>query len=354
LVRLVVSRKTLNYSGVMGTYFYLHPGRQVRVILMLFALFSGQGLYAADSEQEETPASETINPVPEDAPDIFGLGWLDRTQSAASSSTNALAGQIDRFFGVQRSDIEAAYSSWRLTSNQSWNSQDHIDAGMRLRGKLYLPRVNERVSLIFAEEDGDGTTYQPQNAASVASEESTRINLELNVANKEAHRLFFRVGARSGLKGRVSMRYRYEPTTAKRTINRYTQAVYFKDGDGFGTFSRYQLDHALNESSLLRWTNDLRLEESFNGAEYTTALEFLTLRDNETALSWYTRVNGETRPDYVVSYDLGLRYRRNIYREWLYMELEPGFTWRKDAYALPRQGIPYIFLRLEMAIGTFN
>ena len=110
----------------------------------------------------------------------------------------------------------------------------------------------------------------------------------------------------------------------------------------------------LNESSLIRWTNDVRFEESYTGAEYTSSLEFLQLRPNQTATSWYARINGETSPGYVVSYDLGFRLRKNISREWLFVEIEPGYTWRKEALNLPRQGTPYIVLRLEMAIGTFK
>lgn len=297
---------------------------------------------------------ETAMTDPEDTPEVFGLGLLDRTQLAASNSANALANQLDRFFGVQRSDIEAAYSSLRLTAIESWNDIENFESGVRLRGKVYLPRINERISLIFSEEDGDGTTYYSQNNVSVAEQQTTRVNLELNVAEHDAHRLFFRVGVRSGLKGRVSMRYRYEPLSESALVNRFTQSVYFKDGNGFGTFSRYQLDRIINENALVRWTNDLRFEETYTGAQYTSALEYLVLRSNQTAISWYGRVNGETSPGYVVSYDLGMRMRKKVARDWLFVELEPGFTWRKEAFDLGREGTPYIFLRLEMAIGTFN
>ena len=290
------------------------------------ALLASPYASAADNGQ-----MEEIN---ENVPGVFGLGWLDQTQSFASDSANALANQLDRFFGVQRSDIEAAYSA--------------------LRGKVHLPRINERISLIFSEEDGDGTSYYSGNNASVAQQETTRVNLEVNLADERAHRLFFRVGMRSGLKGRVSMRYRYEPVTQGNTINRFTQSIYFKDGDGFGSFSRYQLDHVLNEQSLIRWTNDVRFEESFTGSEYTSSLEFLQFRSSQTAMSWYARVNGETSPGFVASYDLGVRIRKNISREWLFLELEPGYTWRKQACNIAREGTPHIVLRLEMAIGTFN
>ena len=297
---------------------------------------------------------DNSEPTAEEPPAVFGLGWLDSTQAIATDSANGLAVRLDRFFGVQRSDIEAAYSSLRLTTIQSWNDIDDFDSGVRLRGSVHLPRINERISLIFSEEDGDGTAYYTQNAASISEQNTTRLNLEVNLTEQSKHRLFFRFGMRSNLKGRVSFRYRYEPVEEKPTINRFTQSVYFKDGKGFGSFTRYQLDHVFTDGGLLRWTNDVRFEETYTGAEYTSSLEYLQLRSEKTAVSWYGRVNGLTSPGYIASYDLGMRLRKNIHREWLFMELEPGYTWRKDAWNLEREGTPYVFLRLEMAIGTFN
>ncbi len=322
------------------------PPHRLVWLIAGFTLLSPLWALAADSAEELEISKNT--------PEVFGLGWLDQTQSFASDSANALANQLDRFFGVQRSDIEAAYSALRVTATESWNDIDDFDSGLRLRGKVHLPRINERISLIFSEEDGDGTNYFSGNNASVAQQESTRVNLELNLADENAHHLFFRLGVRSGLKGRVSMRYRYEPVARGNNINRFTQTLYFKDGDGLGSFSRYQLDHVLNEESLIRWTNDVRFEESFTGSEYTSSLEYLQFRSSQTAMSWYARIIGETSPGFVASYDLGLRIRKKVSREWLFMELEPGYTWRKQAYNVERKGTPYIVLRLEMAIGTFN
>lgn len=330
-----------------------HAVRSPLSAFLISLLLTTPPLIAAENtDTSDTEAAQSVSE--ENAPPVFGIGWLDQTQSFASDSANALANQLDRFFGVQRSDIEAAYSALRLTSIESWNEIDGLDSGLRLRGKVHLPRINERISLIFSEEDGDGTSYYTRNSASITQEETTRVNLEVNIAEQKAHHLYFRVGLRSGLKGRASMRYRYEPVSQGKTVNRFTQSLYFKDGDGLGTFSRYQLDRVLNESSLIRWTNDVRFEESYTGAEYTSSLEFLQLRPNQTATSWYARINGETSPGYVVSYDLGFRLRKNISREWLFVEIEPGYTWRKEALNLPRQGTPYIVLRLEMAIGTFK
>ena len=69
----------------------------------------------------------------------FGLGWLDQTQQYASNSANNLAGKIDRFFGEPRSDLEAAYSSLRISVEQLLHEDAGSSTKLRLRGKVHLP-----------------------------------------------------------------------------------------------------------------------------------------------------------------------------------------------------------------------
>src|SRR5690606_17333291 len=52
---------------------------------------------ASSAETDATTATE------EEGDGFFGLGWLDATQSYSSTRADALATQLDRFFGVERS-----------------------------------------------------------------------------------------------------------------------------------------------------------------------------------------------------------------------------------------------------------
>jgi hypothetical protein len=47
---------------------------------------------------------------------------------------------------------------------------------------------------------------------------------------------------------------------------RFANTLYFIDGDGFGSLSRYKIDKALSNTSLIRWGNDFRVEENVSGA----------------------------------------------------------------------------------------
>ena len=287
--------------------------------------------------------------IPDDG--SFGLGWLDQTQTQASNSVNNFADRLDRFFGVPRSDLEAAYSSLRISIEQLWHENNNSDTNFHLRGKIHLPRINERVSLIFSEDDGEGVDFYEQNNIDNPEQESVNANLQFNILDRVRNRLDFRIGLRSSLKAKTSMRYRYELPSGDTIQHRFAQTLYFIDGDGFGSLSRYELDKALTSTSLLRWSSNLRMEENYSGAQWGSQLSYSRQVSDQTALLFFTRINAQTNPGFIQNYDLGFRLRKNIGRPWLFAELEPGHAWTKVSESSKRQNSFYLFFRIEMAIG---
>lgn len=283
---------------------------------------------------------------------FFGLGWLDQTQAFSTTRADALATQLDRFFGVERSDLEAAYSSLRLIPELRWE-EGGAEPRLRLRGRLHLPRIDERLSLIFSEDQGEGTSYYTQNPI-FNEPQSTRVNMEVNLSQREKYRFDFRVGLRSSLKLRTSVRFRYESDINSQLNNRLSQTLYFIDGKGYGSFTQYQLDHTLTPDSLLRWSTEYRHEEKLLGDEWGTSLSLLSRINNNGGLSYFARVGGNTDQDYVGIYQVGLRLRQNIARPWLFWEFSPGYQWEKTSDLTPRNGGLFAIVRLEMAIGRLD
>lgn len=284
---------------------------------------------------------------------FFGLNWLDRTQASASNRADALARRLDRVFGVERSDLEAAYSSLRFGTEFRYTEGDGIEPRVRLRGRLHLPRINERISLIFSEDKGEGSSYYSQNEL-LNEPQSTRVNLEVNLAETDRHRFDFRVGLRSNLKLRTSVRYRYEDALTENMLHRLSETVYFIDGTGLGSFTQYQVDRALNDVSLIRWSNEFRAEEDFDGVEWSTSLNHVSSYDNNLAMIYFVSMSGLSDNDYVSRYQIGARLRRNIARPWLFLELSPAYRWDKLAFDQRREGEFFASVRVEMAIGRLD
>ncbi len=281
---------------------------------------------------------------------FFGLGWLDQTQAYTSSRADALADRVDRFFGAERSDLEAAYSSLRFGTELRPSEGKGIEPGVRLRGRLYLPRINERMSLIFSEDKGEGSSYYEENEV-LNEPQSARVNLEVNLSESERNRFDFRIGLRSNLKLRTSVRYRYENELSENMLHRLSETVYFIDSQGFGSFTQYQLDRALNDVSLVRWSNELRAEEELDGLEWGTSLNRVSSYANNQAIIWFVSMSGLTSNDFVGRYQVGARFRRSIARPWLFLEISPAYRWDRPTQALRREGEYFASVRLEMAIG---
>lgn len=315
-------------------------------LLFLLAMLAPAVSLGADAPAPQVP--------PEQERDgFFGLDWLDRTQAFTSSRADALANRVDRFFGVERSDLEAAYSSLRFGTEFRYYEGEGFDPRVRLRGRLHLPRLNERISLIFSEDKGEGSSYYSQNEL-LNEPQSTRVNLEVNLGQTDKHRFDYRIGLRSNAKLRTSVRYRYEDDLTENMQHRLSETVYFIDGTGYGSFTQYQLDRALNDVSLVRWSNEFRAEEDLDGIEWSTSLNHVSSYDNNLAVIYFVSMSGLSDYDYVSRYQVGARFRRSIARPWLFLEVSPAWRWDKEVGSPRRESEFFASVRLEMAIGRLD
>ncbi|MEY4642220.1 MAG: hypothetical protein RLZZ227_2214 [Pseudomonadota bacterium] len=317
------------------------PPFGLAMLLCMLAALQPTAGYAADGE----------GTVDDDG--FFDLGWLDRTQANASARANSLAGRVDRFFGVERSDLEAAYSSLRFGTEMRWTEGDGFEPRVRLRGRLYLPRVNERISLIFSEDKGEGASYYSQNEL-LNEPQSTRVNLEVNLSETDKHRFDYRIGLRSNLKLRTSVRYRFEDALSENMLHRLSETVYFIDDQGFGSFTQYQIDRELNDVSLIRWSNEVRAEEDLHGLEWSTSLNHVSSYDSNFAMIYFASASGLSDNNFVSRYQVGARLRRSIARPWLFLEVSPAYRWDKLDALQRREGQFFASIRLEMAIGRVD
>jgi hypothetical protein len=289
---------------------------------------------------------------------FFGLGWLDETQATSSNHANALAQSIDRYFGSERSDLEAAYSSLRLITQTSWDHSDGSDFRVSLRGTVHLPRLSDRLQLVFSDDRGEGSTYYEQNDM-LTTQSSTRANLEVNLADADYSRFDFRLGLRSNLKLRTSLRWRYERPFADDYVARLSETVYFIDATGYGAFTQVQFDRTLSDNTLLRWSSEFRTQEELAGNEWATALEYTVIGANSGGISYFVRLAGNSAHPDIDAYRVGFRLRQNILRPWLFWEFTPGYSWVKkmpEPLSAPWPGYEsglFAAVRLEMAIGRY-
>ncbi|ARN74604.1 hypothetical protein [Oceanicoccus sagamiensis] len=277
--------------------------------------------------------------------------WVDSAHSYTYESVDRLAGWMDSFFGVPRADLESAYSSLRINVENEWEEGNGTDEKIKLRGKVHLPRLNKRLSLVFTDENDEELDIDSGVSSINDDNDNTKVGLQYNLREKSNSRVDFGVGLKSSVKGKANVRYRYDLPWGDKYLNRFTETLYFVDTEGFGLRSRYELDRKLDDDRLVRWSNNARFAEEIDGVHWVTRLTLAERLSKKEALSRYVWIAGETRPEYLTTaYGLGMRYRRNIYRPWLFMELEPAYAWKRKKYEDRREGVVLFTLRFEVLI----
>ena len=80
-----------------------------------------------------------------------------------------------------------------------------------------------------------------------------------------------------------------------------------------------------------------------------TSLVLFHRINEKSALSYESSINGITKPYALTTdYRLGIRYRRNIYRKWLFYEIAPQVTWPKLSSTDERHSVFAATFRLEV------
>ncbi|WP_159931119.1 hypothetical protein [Oceanicoccus sp. KOV_DT_Chl] len=278
--------------------------------------------------------------------------WIDSSHSYVSNSADNLATWIDRFFGDASEEEEAAYSSLRLTVEEEWEEYEGNSGAVRLRGKVHLPQLNERLSLVFADEKSEDGS-EVERIGLQDNKENTSLALQYDALEKTNSRLDFRLSMRSSLKARVYARYRYDVPVAPDSPyrHRFIEKLYFIDGEGFGLDSRYQLDRVITDTRLLSWSNRAEFAEETDGVEWSSTTTISQRLEQQAAISSFVWISGETRPENLTkSYGLGVRYRSSFFRSWLFYEIEPAYGWLRDDIEANRKGTALFSIRLEILL----
>jgi hypothetical protein len=269
--------------------------------------------------------------------------WVDDSYEYVTSRTDALAVWLDSFFGTVTSDMESADSVLRLRTDFEWDEEDGEDYKVRLRGKVDLPRLDERLSLVFSEEDEEREEVIPNSAG-----HDDDVGLQYRVRERQSSRLWFTVGTNASLDFKSSLRYKYVEPIGDDWRVQFSERLYFKEGDGFGTITRGDLDYLISRDRIVRWTNQAEYGEETDGTEWGTRLSYQLRLSEKDALSYFGAIAGETDPEYLTqSYALGVRYRRNFLRPWIFLEVEPSYAWRRESVEESRSSVWLLTLRLE-------
>lgn len=283
---------------------------------------------------------------PADAPPEQEEAWLDSSHKYVVHHADNLAEWVDNFFGNATTEEEAPYSTLRLRYEMEWDEEEGLENDIKLRGKVHLPQLNKRLSLLFSDDDdqtgSDDLLIDKQDSPD-------NVALQYTARERDYDRVDFKVGLRSSGKPKASVRYRYQRPFLEDYIGRFSQEVRYRGGDGLDARTRLDIDYIIDDNRVVRWFNKADWEETESGMEWSSGVSLTRRISQQKAITYYVSGQGETQYGHVHSYGVGMRYRQNLFRPWFFAEVQPSYSWREDhEIDRDRQGVAGLLVRFEM------
>lgn len=275
------------------------------------------------------------------------INWVDDSHAYVTDQAQALTEWMDAFFGDPNYDVERAESLLRLELVDDWESDGGHDVKVRLRGKLQLPKISRRLNLVFSGQDSDFSDEADRDV-----EDAVGLQYELREGGRS--RIDLTMGLASG-NLRPGVKYRSEASIDERHSYRFVERLQYEDGEGFYSITQLELNRIQNEDSVWRFSNRGIWGENTDGVEWRTRLA-LRKRYNPDArrpyaITYFGAIRGVTRPDsFVKNYRLGLTWRKQVYRDFLFLELEPAVNYRRPNLNEDRDIVWGFVARFEIAL----
>jgi hypothetical protein len=351
-------------------------------LLVVWAL-SGGPVWAANQDASPEPASEPAGeaparevgpplvadaPVPEivqtrcDEPGSYENAWIDKLQRGVYGSVCGTALWFDGLFGNPRYDNDSDETFGRLGLFENYDDRDAFETKVRLRARYAFPNLKERLRLtlgrgdeqeLLEERPVDSQSPSPTSFQTV-EDDAWLLGLGYSKQGNLEDGFDFGVGVRlsSGLDPYVKATYRHNFIFRGDTMLRFRETPFWRDSRGWGATTQVSLDHLATDTVLLRWNNTGTVAEDTEALEWGTDISLYQSRGERRAVSYTALLRGETGADVAIqNYGFETRYRRNLNRKWLFLQLSASVTWPREELEEERKINPGVGIGVEMYFG---
>jgi len=288
------------------------------------------------------------------------VGWLDWAHTWVARTLCRTVNGFDGFFGDQRSEDERNTTGGLVGLNLRWSEHDALQPQFRFRARFALPNLSRRFKLFLGHQTEDEYLRDSRSrtvADTMANREDYNWVLGLGGAtpNLKRARLRFNAGVKLSsspqLYGKGQFRW-FVPLGRKR-LGRFSQTVYWRSRDGFGTTTNLDLEQRFRKPFLLRWEGNGTVSQVSEGLEWYTALSLFQEFDTDLAASYRVWVRGATdAPVGTKEYGYEIVFRRRMFRQWFFGQIGTGVSWIRDHPWEPRKASFSLLVGVEMQFGT--
>lgn len=276
--------------------------------------------------------------------------WLDASHAFVAERLFAPVLVFDRFF----SD-ETTLDAERSRSFLRWRNELRVERGdtpvytTNLRADLRVPGLNrmlDRLRLVVEGQTRDTIAALFPGEGEEVDEALGSGGAELRVRLWEGMIAHGDIGAGLLLQlppgGFTRARLRWAIPAGELFLTRLATSGFWRTDTGFGTSLDASLERGIKRAALLRLSGQVQLTEVSRGVEWSTELAAFRAFTRAVAGSVGVGMLGASDAHPVIDrYRFATRLRSDVYRRWLFLEVEPEVYWpwiqgrgREAAYAV--------------------
>jgi len=271
---------------------------------------------------------------------------LETTQQLLGGQVNTVANRLDLFFADQRADDELARSRIRIRQRYEIRERALMLKETQFRLNIRLPKLEDKFKFEVTEAE---KAEKERKKAKTKAEELKAISE--NALNKK-WQFKADIGVNASIPPKVAARARLRKNwETGDVIHRFVEEWgWFSDRDWEENTS-VDSDLPLEEETLLRFSNTTDWKVTRKAYRTSHGPSIRHRLGDDDAISFGMGLGTVVEDSwYVANYRISLTYRRNLYHQWIYMDITPGLDFPK-VWSFRRT--PFIALQLEALFGGY-
>lgn len=292
---------------------------------------------------------------PAEEPQDRTIPFLESAQKLFGTKANFAANRLDSFFATERADDEFGRSRIRIRSRYEIRERAVADLNNQYRINLRLPHLEEKFKYDYYQDDVENNKKVKKDEKEKRDKKKADYQRSLLEKDKINESWIFNsdIGVSAAIPPKLITRGRVRKNIVTGTlIHRFSEQItYITDESGLVEETRFDSDHIYDEDFIFRFINFKRwqvLKKDFNTDHGPTFLHRVSENDAfvygftmQTIIkdgSWFSN-----------NYRLSTNYRRNLYHQWIYLDVIPGLDFPK-VHSFRRT--PFLIVQLEVLFGS--
>jgi len=271
------------------------------------------------------------------------LNHLSTVQTSIGAYVQSFGERLDSLFGSDDYSVHHKGSRLTVYAPLTIDSDGNTLSSLNFRAQMDLPRTNNRWKIILSSFDANEEETFNRNSLSSLQQNPTQDSVNSPNENRLAGRYLLTASENVlrhidvGLKfidyiepnPYLTLKNRHKHLLSQNFESRTTYIAYLDRDKGFAWESEQVFDFRLTHKNLIRsqttgtwWRDDAEILLNQRFAYYDTPSQY-------EAKAYFIDGNWQLTNENLdmSSVALGLNWRRGLYKDWLYGEVEPRATW---------------------------